>query len=177
MNDFFKNIIDENKELINYVHLLFVYLYKIESKKGLDNIESRIVSSMFEVFQDKECMKYIDNIYIQSAGTLKYKMNLFDYLGKHWSFEIDVKESSAVQLLSYSSVLTSSSTACVFFISSFEYSELDLGKGNVFILSKKNVSKEDIEMINLKCDIDISVFDLNDVAFKHVDSLKFIKGL
>lgn len=64
------------------------------------------------------------------------------------------------------------------FMSSKESSELDLD-GGVGILEFHNstISKEEIEMIILSHDLDISVYNLNDLSFKHVDSLSFIKHL
>lgn len=172
MNNIFKNIIDKNEVFINYVHILFMHFYKIESNKGLDKIECRIISSIFEEFQNRDFVKYIDNFHIEFLENLKYKIYLYDTLFQHWYFQIDIEENSTIKLLCCSRILR-----CGYFISSSDISELDFCNGNTFVLNNRIISKEDIEIINLKYDIDISVFDLNDVSFKYNEALKFVTEL
>lgn len=172
MNENFKNIIEQNKDFIEYIHILFMHFYRIESKKTLENIEERMISNIFKELSNKECYKYIHNIDIISLDNSKYKIKICDYESKSWSFEIDIRSPSNIKLLSHYFILP-----CGFFMSSSESSELDLDGVNIVEFHNRKINKEDIEMIILKHDLDISVYNLNDISFKHVDSLRFIKEL
>lgn len=178
MNDNYIRIVEENKQFIEYIYMLFIHFHKIESIKKVtlpmyvgENITKRIPKEL----EKTSFFNCIENISVLTQDSIEFWISILDKSYQHWSFTVDFKNN--IKLKRCSRFFT---TGEVYSVSEEEIkiniNNFSKDKKDNFILDSTNI-EESIELIKLKHDIDFSYLDLTDAYFKNIESLSFIREL
>lgn len=179
MNDTYKNIVDNNKEFMNNVYSFFIHFYNVESKRNAERLEASISVRILKELKDRNILNYIDNVGIKKLDEKNYSISISEFLDNQiWFFELNIQKLNDIKLIRHIKFLNSA------IYSTSEHQEnLHIGfegleKEEVILdLKNKYLSKEDIDLIYLKYDLDLSNVDLKNISFKHMEILNFIREL
>lgn len=179
MNDNFKNIVENNKEFMNNVYSLFIHFYNVESKRNPERLEASISVRILKELKDRNILNYIDNVGIKKLDEKKYSISISEFLDNQiWFFELNIQKINDIKLIRHIKILHSAMYSTSEHQENLHIGFEDLEKEEVILdLKNKYLSKEDIDLIYLKYDLDLSNVDLKNIFFKHMEILNFIREL
>lgn len=148
------NTIQKNKDFIKHVHMLFMHYYNIESQVLPYNINIRIERKINDELYERGLSNIID-FDIKLIHDYAYEIIIRDKKEQKWIFELNYSEIDKIKLAScYRKKNNSLVTNNVIesYISILDENDKEIEK---IIFVNGNLSKEQIDHINLKYDLSI----------------------
>lgn len=170
------NTKQKNKDFIKYVHMLFMHYYNIESQVLPYNINIRIERKINDELYERGLSNIID-FDIKLIHDCAYQIIIRDRKTQKWIFEVEYSEIDKINIISYFRHKTNYlivNTPIENYICILDENAEELEK---IIFNNENLSKEQLDYINLKHDLIIPNEDTREIIFENPQILDFVKSL
>lgn len=170
------NTIQKNKDFIKYIHMIFLHYYNIESKVLSYNINIRMERKIIDELYERGLLNIVD-FDIKLIHDYAYEIIIRDKKEQKWIFEVNYSEIDKMKLASCYRKKNNylvTNNVMESYISILDENDEEIEK---IIFANGNLSKEQIDYINLKYDLSIPNDHTREIIFENPQILDFAKSL